>query len=140
MVSYVQYSGKFERKLTSIRIVSRMPFRNIHTENLHLKLCVLAVEYFRLGQGLRRHNQMPLMGQKSMDMTLCFDPESVDHSYLQMTGQQSLQCLGYFGMGSYQSLWSSPGSGVHIRSVQWLHCLSPTGSDPGNPGRRLSPG
>jgi hypothetical protein len=86
MVSYVQYSGKFERKLTSIRIVSRMPFRNIHTENLHLKLCVLAVEYFRLGHGLRRHNQMPLMGQKNMDMTLCFDPESVDHSYLQMTG------------------------------------------------------
>jgi hypothetical protein len=93
-----------------------------------------------VGQGLRRHNHMPLMGQKRMDVTLCFDPESVDHSYLQMTGQQHrLQGLCYFGMSSYQSLWSSPGSGVHIRSVQWLQCLSPTGSDPGNP-RRLSPG
>jgi hypothetical protein len=117
-----------------------MPFRNIRTEKLHLKHCVLAVEYPRVVQGLRYHNSLPLMGQKRLDMTLRFDHESFDHGYLQMTGQHRLQRLGYFGMSSHQSLWSSLGPGVHIRSVQCLHCLSPTGSDPGNSRRRLSPG
>jgi hypothetical protein len=96
MVSCVQLSRIFEEKLTSVRTVSRIPLSILHSENLRLKLCrwmapSLVVQYFRVGQGFRHQNSVPLMKKQGIDMTLWFDPESFDDYYLQTSDQDWLQ-------------------------------------------------
>jgi len=87
-------SSKNTKKLTSIRIVSKIPLSNIHMEVLCLKFRLqmapsFAVEHFRVGQvqGFSRQNSMSSEGKERLAMTLCFDADNFEHFRLQTDGQ-----------------------------------------------------